>query len=147
MNYSTAIFLINSKVRAVMATYEADDPGGRAPAPRTMFKTLDDRIQIGDFVIVPTNTRHNMTVCKVVEVDVDVDFESSVCVAWVIAKVDRTVHELYVAREAEAIATIKSAEKTKKREDLRAAILADTPALRALAISDASPVPQPFINT
>jgi len=138
MNYSTAIFLINSKVRAVMCTYEAEDK-----APRATFKTFDDTIRKGDFVIVPTTTRHNMTVCKVVETDVDVEFDGSACIAWVIGKIDKTAYEKVQEQEAQAIATIKSAEKTKKREELRAAIMADTPELRALTISDATTIPTP----
>lgn len=36
MNYSTAVFLINDKVRAVYGTYEAGER-----AAKTMFKTFD----------------------------------------------------------------------------------------------------------
>jgi len=130
MNYTTAVFLINSAVRAVVCTYEAEDK-----APRTMFKTLDKTIRVGDFVVVPTNTRHSMTVCKVVETDVDVDFDNSTCVAWIIGKVDTVAHQTIVAQEADAIAVIKSAEKTKKRNELREAMMADVVELKALPIT------------
>ncbi len=88
MNYTTAVFLINNAVRAVVCTYEAEDK-----SPRTMFKTFDKTIRVGDLVIVPTNTRHRMTVCKVVETDVDVDFDNSACVHWIVSKVDITQYQ------------------------------------------------------
>ena len=107
MNYSTAIFLINKNVRAVMCNYEPD-----APDKKVMFKTLDMTLKVGDFVIVPTKTRHGMTVSKIVETDVDVDFDSAIPVCWVVAKVDAKDYEITLAQEAEAIQVIKSAEKT-----------------------------------
>ncbi len=75
MNYSTAIFLINPKVRAIAAVYEPDTDNRKAP--RTIFKTFDSTIEVGDYILVPTDTRHKMTVNKVVEVDVEPDLESS----------------------------------------------------------------------
>ncbi len=131
MNYTTAIFLLNPNVRAVMCNYEPD-----APDKKVMFKTLNPNIKIGDFVIVPTRTRHGMTVSKVVEVDVDVDFDSQVLVDWLIETINRTTHNETIAQEAEAIAVIKSAERTKKRRELAAAILVDSKeALTALPIT------------
>ena len=83
MNHSTAIFLINNDVRAIAVTYEKIDlakdttkmmkyqaaylSGGRLPDGAVVFKTMDTAIKVDDFVIVPTDTRHGMTVCKVVE--------------------------------------------------------------------------------
>ena len=137
MNYTTAIFLINKNVRAVMCNYEPDAPGKTAMF--TMFKTLDATIREGDFVIVPTNTRHNMTVSKVMETDVDVDFDSGALVGWIISKIDRSTYEVTLSQEGDAITVIKSAEKTKKRNELAAALLADSAgALKALPITTVS---------
>lgn len=131
MNYSTAVFLINKHARAIACTYEAADNSAR-----TTFKTLDPEVKVGDFVVVPTDTRHKMTVCKVVEADVDVDFDSTVQMAWIISRVDRAPHEQILAQEAQAVATIKSGELRKKREDLAKSLLADKVAdLKALPIT------------
>ena len=131
MNYSTAVFLINKYVRAVLATYESEDS-----AKRTMFKTLDPTIAVGDFVIVPTDTRHKMTVCKIVETDVDVDFDSHALIGWVVGKVDQGGYNTVLAQERDAIDAIKSAELRKKRQDLRDNMLADSLAyIKALPIS------------
>jgi len=119
-NQSTAVFLINDKTRAILATYEEGDN-----APRTMFKTFDQSIDVDDMIIVPTGTRHRMTVCKVVEVDVDVDFNSSVTVEWVIGTVDTTEYQEVVRREKDALKTIRSAEVRREREKLKEALLAD----------------------
>ncbi len=131
MNYTTAIFLINKQVRAVMCNYEPN-----APDKQVMFKTLDPTIRKDDLVIVPTSTRHNMTVSKVVETDVDVDFDNRTEVGWIISKIDRHQYEIVLSQEGDAIQVIKSAEKTKKRNELAAALLADSAgALKALPIT------------
>jgi hypothetical protein len=131
MNYTTAIFLINKDVRAVLVNYEPN-----APDKLCMFKTLDKTIKKDDYVVVPTKTRHNMTVSKVVEVDVDVDFDNPTAVDWVVAKVDRSQYEVILSQEGDATKVIKSAEATKKRNELAAALLADSKdALKALPIS------------
>ena len=123
MNYSKAVFLISDDVRAVMVTYEKDEPD--RPAPRTMYKTFNTKIKVDDFVVVPTKTRHHMTVCKVVQTDVEVDLESSEEMEWVIGVVNRADFEKIKSQEGDAIAKIKSAEKRRKREELRKALLDD----------------------
>lgn len=147
MNYTTAVFLINKNVRAVLCNYEPD-----APDKKCMFKTLDPTVKVGDLVIVPTKTRHGMTVSKVIEADVDVDFDSATPVAWIVCKVDQTAHDVTLAQEAEAIAVIMSAERTKKRNELAAALLVDSKdALKALQITvmngDGQPLQTPDVTT
>lgn len=131
MNYTTAVFLINKHVRAIVATYEATDS-----APRTTFKTLDETIAVGDFVVVPTDTRHKMTVVKVIDTDVDVDFDAPAKMDWIIGKVDREEYETHLKQEGEAITAIKSAELRKKREELAKSMFANNvEALKALPIA------------
>lgn len=130
MNYSMAIFLISDKARAVLVTYEEGEN-----ANKTLFKTLDPNIGIGDYVVVQTDTRHHMTVCKVVETDVEPDFDSSQQVKWIIGVVEKADFDELTNQENEAIARIKSAEKRRKREELRASLLADANGdLKALPI-------------
>ena len=130
MNYSTAIFLISDQARAVNVTYEDEDD-----AAKTMFKTLDPSIKVDDFVTVPTDTRHKMTVCKVVEVDVEPDLETSRKMEWIVGVVGTVDFNQIKSQEGDAIARIKSAEKTRKRKELRDALLADVGSdLKALPI-------------
>ena len=131
MNYSKAVFLINKNVRAVLATYTVENN-----AKRTAFKTLDPDIKVDDFIIVPSDMRHEMTICKVVEVDVDLDFDASDKVHWIIGVVDRTQYSKTLQEEASAIKAIKSAELRKKRDDLRDALFSDhVEQLKALPIA------------
>lgn len=131
MNYSTAVFLINQKVRAVAVNYE---PGEKKV---TVFKTLDETIVKDDYVVVPTDTRHKFTVSRVVEADVDVDFDSSEQMAWVVARVDRAAYDRTLRQEEDAVRVVKSAEIRKKREDLAAAMLKDhMTAVRSLELAD-----------
>ena len=76
-----------------------------------------------------------MTVCKVVEVDVDIDFDDAITYKWIVGKVDMPAYQTILDQEADAVAVIKSAEKTKKRAELRAAIVADASELQALPIA------------
>ncbi len=121
MNYSMAIFLINNRARAILGVYQPEERGQKA----LTFKTLDPDVSVDDFVVVESTTRHGMTIVKVEEIDVDVDFDSKEVVRWVIGRVDRSNHDLTLTQEQEAISAIKSAELRKKREGLREAMLAD----------------------
>ena len=118
MNYSSAVMLINENIRAVHVVYEPDQEG-KVLQTRYTFKTLDKTIQPGDLVVAPTDTRHNFTVVKVVAVDVEVDFESSVQLKWLAGKVDLTEYEAVVAKESEWIDVLKQSEKRRKREEIK----------------------------
>lgn len=112
MNYSTAVMLINPNIRAIKGQYEE---GGNIE----VFKTLDADLKVGDMAVVESGTRWGMTVFKVVEVDVDVDFDSSKKIGWVVGKVDIAAHDELKKLEAAAIDVIKKGELRKRREDIR----------------------------
>lgn len=139
-NYSTAVFLLNNKVRAVLGIYKPDPLNAPVSAPlekRVMFKTLDPDIKKDDIVLVPSATRHNITTFKITDVDVDVDLESPTKVEWIVGVVDRTDYDQVLAMEASAINAIKSAQTTKKRKELRETLMADVPVdtIKALPIA------------
>lgn len=137
MNYSTAVFLINDDVRCIACTYEEN-------GSQTLFKTLKQSIDVDDFVIVPTNTRHKMTVVKVVETDVDVDLDASTSMDWIVGVVSTAEYERVLEMESAAIETIKSAEKRKKRDEMREAIFKDREEmlnnLKLTNLSEAKPI-------
>lgn len=118
MQSSKIVFLINDSVRAIEAIYE---DGGK----REIFKTMDDKISIGDLVVVESGTRHYMTVCKVTDTDVDVSFEGGPDVKWIVQKIDTKSFERVLDQEKEAISAVQSAEKKRKRDELRKAMLAN----------------------
>lgn len=125
MNYSRAIFLISEQVRCVLVTYEPDNLTGDKRAERVSYKTFDRTLKPGDYVVVPTNTRWGMTVCRIEAVDVEPDLETDKHMDWIIGKVNRADFEDITRQEDDAIAKIKSAEKRRKREELRKALLDD----------------------
>jgi hypothetical protein len=134
MNYTTSVFLINKNVRAIAVTYEKDTDARKAD--RTIYKSLDHDIVVGDYVIVETDTRHGMTVCKVAEVDVEPDLDSSHPMRWIIGRVELSSHNLVCRQEQQAIVAIKSAEKNKRREELAKALVLDPERIKALAIAN-----------
>lgn len=117
MNYSTAVMLVNPKIRAILTIYQ---PIEKTPNQgKYMFKTLDPDLKVGDLVLVPSDTRFGFTVNKIVEVDAEVDFDSSVQVKWIAAKVDVEQYESIVKMEAEMIDAIRTSENHKKRETMK----------------------------
>jgi len=133
MNYSTAIFLANDAVRAVNVSYDLDPITGKGNRPFYTFKTFDQSIEVGDFVLVPTNTRHKMTAVRVEEINVEVEPTSTIELKWVIQKLDTTLYEDTLKKEESMIATIKSAKRRREREKLQEELIADNPELANFA--------------
>jgi hypothetical protein len=85
MNLSAAIMLVRpDAVRPVRVEYDPDNKYNNNPTK--VFKTVDKSIKKDDLVIVTTTTRHGFTVCKVVEVDFPVDYNSTEQWGWVAQK-------------------------------------------------------------
>lgn len=127
-NYSTLIFLINPKVRAIKAIYEPDAAGKTdetTTSKREIFKTFDSMISVGDMLIVPSDTRLMFTTVKVVEVDVEVELDTHAKVRWVAGTIDLNAYEATKRLEDQAIAKVKSAKANAAREELRRQLLAD----------------------
>ena len=130
MNQSTAIFLINDAVRAVVCKYDVKEH-----ERQIVCKTFDKDIKVDDIVVVPTATRHGYTTVKVVEVDVDVDFDGTEQVGWIVQRIDPVFYQDVLAQEADALAKINHAEKQRKRKELAASLLANTEGLQNLSIA------------
>lgn len=138
MNFSSAIMLFNKGIRAVATIYELEQTGPNAKPPaRTVYKTLDPSVAVGDLVVIPTDTRYRMSVVKVVETDVEVDFDSPTELRWIIAKIDRDAYDRVLKMEQQGVEMMRSAEKRRKREALAEAILKDNPDFQQLAIAQA----------
>lgn len=105
-----------------------------------MFKTLDASIKKDDLVVVPTTTRYNMTVCKVIDTDVDVDYDSPEEILWVVQKVDQESYKTILAQEQVAIQVIRTSETKRKRADLAKVFLANNEELASLPLADIKPV-------
>ena len=122
MNYSTAVMLINPNIKAVRVTYEPDVQG-QSLKQRYTFKTLDHSLRKGDYVTIPTDTRHEITVAQVDETDVEVDFDSDIQLKWVIGKVDVEAAKTIKAEELKWIEQLKASEKRKKQEEIKKNLL------------------------
>lgn len=140
MNYSSAIFLVNDAARAIAISYDVE-PDGKGKRPFTVFKSLDPSLAVGQYVTIPTDTRHGMTVVRIEEVNVDVDQASPVQLQWIIGPVQTDTYKAILAQEASGIAKIKSAEKLAAQKELRAKLLADNPDIQSLAQLDPDSTP------
>lgn len=132
MHNSNILFLINDHARAIAVQYEE---GGA----RSTFKTLDQGLAVDDLVVVQSGTRWGMTVAKVVEVDLEINFDSNTPINWIVQRVDTDMFAEIEAREAEAINTVQSAERARKKKELREAMFAQhEDAMKSLQIADLS---------
>lgn len=113
-NKSLAVFIINQDVRAISACYDEDHAG--RPVDTKLYKTFDPEIQVGDLIVVPADTRLGFTTTKVVEVDVEPDFESLVEVKWIAGRADPEYFKQCVDQESKMIEQIRKAEKAEKRK-------------------------------
>jgi cupin superfamily acireductone dioxygenase involved in methionine salvage len=120
MNYSTAIFLVNDDVRAVGVTYEPGDPNEKTKD--YSFKTFEKSLAVGDYVVVPTGTRHGMTVCRVKEINVNIDLNSTIEFKWIVGRVDKSEYDRIIELEKKVIDAVKVADFETKRDELRRAM-------------------------
>lgn len=122
MNYSTAVMLFNDNIRALKVVYDKDQEKNfkERGTGGYLVKTLDDTIQVDDMVVMPTDTRFDMTVVKVVEVDSEIDFDDEYTeVKWIIGKVDVESAQRTLDEEQKWIQAMKASEKRKKKEQIR----------------------------
>ena len=120
---SKLIFVLNDDTRGMLLRYTPLEEDRNAKC--SVAKTLDTSIEKGDLVIVASDTRYGFTVSKVEEADYEVDIEAHENVQWIVGKVDLTAHEDLIAQEEVGIAQVKSAEKARKKRELRDAIFAN----------------------
>lgn len=120
MNYSTAVLVMDTGARCVKVIYEPDTE--HTKQTREMFKTFDKSLKVDDFVITPTGTRFNLTVCKIVAVDVDDWMDTAKEIGWVVGRVDMADANKVKAWESSAVEGLKDAEKRKRRRELQASM-------------------------
>jgi hypothetical protein len=138
MNYSTAIMIVNDSIRAIRCAYEPTQEGTKS----YLFKTLDPNIKNGDLVVVPSTTRYKRAVVKVIEVDVEPDFDSDVQVEWIVGRIDNADYSAIKKAEQEFIDKSRAAEKKAKRDELRKKWDAlDSDTMKNLAISNMTALP------
>lgn len=134
MNHSTTVFIANPDVRALRVSYEENSC--KEKEDKYVFKTFDKNIKIDDYVVIPTDTRHNMTVGKVIEVDVDINFDSSHEFKWIIDRVNKKPYEEVLLQEQIIIKEVRTIEFTHKRQQLQSALgMNDPEKLKALPIN------------
>lgn len=129
MDNSRIVFLINDAVRAVRGKYEEN---GNAE----VFKTFDQTLAVDDLAVVQSGTRHGMTVVKITDVDVDVNFDTTTPIHWVVQKIDKPAFTNILEQEGAAISAVQAAELRRKKAELRATMFKDhEESIEALALT------------
>ncbi|MEK6886649.1 MAG: hypothetical protein AABW88_02345 [Nanoarchaeota archaeon] len=125
MNYSTSLIALNKNIRVIEIAY--DDETSMNPYDkknnRKRFRTLDKTVKIDDLVVIPTQTRHLMTVAKVVEVDCRVDFKSKDEIQWLVTRVPTEDYANVLAKEEEFIDQLQKSEERRVAEELKKNLL------------------------
>ena len=103
---------------------------------RIILKTMDQDLAVDDFVVVESSTRHEMTIAKVTDVDLDVDLESSKEMLWVVSRVCLEEHKQTKRDETAAIAKVQQVKQRSARQKLREELFKDDEAgMAALALT------------
>lgn len=138
MNKTLAVFLISDSCRLIACAYEVDEKGNAKDGKTCSFKTFDPAIAKGDLVIVPTGTRVGFTVVKVIEVDtqgeINFDRDDGIDYKWIVGKFDRSLYDEGVAKERTLLEAVATAERNKKREEMRKALLENVPEDQKVAL-------------
>lgn len=111
MNYSTVAMLVNDEIMAMQVLYEENGKPG-------IFKTILKDLKVDDIVVVESSTRWGYTTAKVSALNVDVDFDSSDKIGWIVGQVSLPEHEKIKQVEAKAIELVRRGELRKRREDI-----------------------------
>jgi len=120
MHDTRKVFLLEETLRCVKAAYEIGD------RPRLVeYKTFNTSIEVGMYLVVPTQSRHEMAVVKVHEVDIEPDLSSDTRMDWVVDTIDRDAYAGTLASEKSFINAARSAERRRMRETLKKDVLAD----------------------
>lgn len=133
MHDSRKVFLLPEEPRCILASYQPK-PNGQDYEPEDIgdgdyslkeLKTFDVDTKPGDYVVVPTGTRHRMTVMRVEFVDMEPDLNSDKEMLWAVGRVDKTSHDDILRKEREFIQQARAAERKRQKEQLRKDFLAE----------------------
>tara|TARA_Y100001956_G_scaffold79859_1_gene93987 strand:- start:2312 stop:2743 length:432 start_codon:yes stop_codon:yes gene_type:complete len=127
MHKSLDVFILSDEVTGIMACYEPDEPP-------VLFKTFDKKIAVDDYIVVETNTRHNMTVVQVTAVGVEPDYSSDTPVKWVIDKVDNSELKDILDAEEEGNKVIAECTKRSERTRLQQSLVEMDDSVKALRL-------------
>ena len=139
-NYSTLVFFVDTSVRAIKGIYEEDTSTKKQP--RELFKTRDKSVKVGDYVIVPTDGRHNMALVQVTDVDVRLDLTSTEKARWIIDTVSTDKYEKIKSWEDKAIEAFQNNEAKKKCEQIREEMKGYFEGIEPLRLEDGEPKPE-----
>lgn len=119
MHSSRKVFLLpdGEEPRCVVGIYEPDRPG--FTAKRTEYKTFDKLLKVDDYIVVPSDTRWNMTTCKIVAVDVEPALDTEDEINWVMGSIDQSSYLATIKQEENFITAVRVAEKKALKKELR----------------------------
>lgn len=124
-NYSTAILLLNRRVKTIKVHYNPkntnqdryDDADGTSQDVK-VFKTLDHSIVKGDIVVVPSTTRVQMTTALVIDDDYKLDPQSTLQLGWVVDRVNTVPYTEICEMEKEMIETLIQSERAHLQDEM-----------------------------
>lgn len=121
MHDSRQVFLLDDNVKCVSGKYEVGHS-----ASTEEFKTGLNGIEVGDYIVVPTDTRQKMTVVRVDEIDIEPDLESDIKMDWVMCKVPKTEYDATMASEKAFTDRNRIAIRKRKKQELIKTLEIDT---------------------
>lgn len=129
MHSSRTIFLANPAVIAVRAYYDY-------PNKSEILKTLSTDIKKDMLVTAESGGKHGHSVLKVLEVGVQIDYDSDEPVRWITGVVDEAKYKDLLSKEAKLVDLANAAKADRLRKD----VFGDAD---VSAVFDALPAPVP----
>jgi hypothetical protein len=122
---SRQLFIYDETATCIAVEYEPD-------GNHVFMKTTDQSINVGDFVLIQTDTRHKLTVAKVKDVGITPDVESHTEIRWAYFKINKAAVDAILQDEAAKQAKIADAQRRAKRRQLAADLAAGDPELKEM---------------
>lgn len=132
MHKSRNVFLMPNAPLCIVCSYNPVDEFKKTPTNQyhdrnlREFKSFDESLEKGDYVVIPTGSRHGMTVVQVHEVGAEADIDSDTEVPWIIGKVDKSNYEEMQATEDRINKVFRAAE-IRRRQAEKTKDLMDDP--------------------
>ncbi len=136
LNKSLAPFLVDENVIGVIAAYEDHHKKEEGK----FYKSVGLDIKVGDLIIVPAKTRLGFTTNKVLEVNVQPDFEKTTTVQWVAGVCTSQHYDSLVASEDAMLVKVREAEQNQAKEELKVS-LASVMGVEGMKMLEINPAP------
>lgn len=113
---ANTVAVVSDEIVLLSCVFAADGKGTRYTYKA--LKSLADTLYRGDAVIVSKSGGVGFNVCRVCDIDIDVDLETSIEYHWAFAKVDEEAYAQIIDKEQTLIDDLQRVQRRKMKVDM-----------------------------